>query len=509
MTTRRDLIAALAAAGLAPTLALAQAGPAGPKLGPGEPFSWSELQARAIALSQQPWRPQATAPAALDGIDYDMAGQLAYRPEATLWGGQTGGVRLFHLYKYARDAVAIHVVQAGMAHRVIYDEALFRQPTAGHAPDLGPAAGFSGFRLMTPGGRSDWLAFTGASYFRAAGALDQYGLSARGLAINTGRAGPEEFPRFTAFWLEHGPGDAWTVYALLDSPSVAGAYRFVNRRTPRGVFQDVTLPVRLRADVASLGFAPLTSMFWYGEGNRRQAADWRPEIHDSDGLSIWNGRGERLWRPLANPPRPITNSFEDKGPHGFGLLQRDRIFDHYQDDGVFYEKRPSLWVEPKGDWGPGAVVLYEIPTDRETDDNIVAFWTPAAPARAGDRHDLAYRLSWVADEPAPSPMARVVNTWTGQAGRPGQPPIAGAVKLVIDFQGERLAGLTRDSSVKAQVTASRGRILSTDAYPVVGQANLWRMTADVAPSGNEPVDFRGELRLKGDSLTETCLYQLF
>ncbi|MGA0600587.1 glucan biosynthesis protein [Caulobacter sp. KR2-114] len=506
MTSRRDLLAALAAVGLLPDTVLAQI--ALPRLGPAVPFSWAGLQARAIALSARPWQPPPAPPAALQAIDYDAAGALAYRPGATVWPGRTGGVRFFHQNRYARDAVAVHLVDGDQARAVLYDEALFERPAGVTVPNLGPQAGFSGFRLLSPGGRSDWLAFTGASYFRAAGALDQYGLSARGLALNTGQPTPEEFPRFTAFWLERGPGEAWTVYALLDSPSAAGAWRFVNRKTARGVFQDVSLTVRLRADVASLGFAPLTSMFWYGEGNRRQAADWRPEIHDSDGLAIWNGRGERLWRPLNNPPRPITNSFEDRGPRGFGLLQRDRAFDHYQDDGVFYERRPSLWVEPVGDWGPGAVTLYEMPTAGETDDNIVAWWRPAGPARAGDRHDLAYRLNWVADEPAPSALARVVDTWTGQAGRPGLPPVAGATKLVVDFQGPRLAPLTRASGVKPACSAARGRILSMDAYPVVGQPGRWRLTVDIAPEGGGPVDFRGELRLNSDSLTETCLSQL-
>ncbi|HEX7758695.1 MAG TPA: glucan biosynthesis protein [Caulobacteraceae bacterium] len=506
MTTRRDLIAGLSAAslgagGLLPGAALAQTAP---KRGPAEAFSWASLQERALALSRQPWRPPPAPPAALEGVDYDMAGQLAYRPEATL----LGAVRLFHQNRYAREAVAIHLVQGGVARPVVYDEALFAHPSGGAAPDLGAAGGFSGFRLMSPGGRRDWLAFTGASYFRAAGALDQYGLSARGLAIDTGQGKPEEFPRFTSFWIERGAGDAWTVYALLDSPSAAGAWRFVNRRTARGVLQEVTLTVRLRADVASLGFAPLTSMFWYGQANRAQAADWRPEIHDSDGLAIWNGAGERLWRPLGNPPRPTTNSFLDKGPRGFGLLQRDRSFDHYQDDGVFYERRPSLWVEPRGDWGAGAVTLYELPTDRETDDNIVAFWSPAGPARAGDRHDLAYSLSWVADEPASSPLARVVDTWIGQAGRPGFSPTIGARKLVIDFQGPALRGLARTSGVQPIASVERGRILSMDAYPVVGQAQRWRLLADITRGGDGPVDFRGELRLKGDSLTETCLFQL-
>lgn len=505
MTSRRDLLAALAAAGLLPDLAFAQA--ATPKLGPAEAFSWAGLQASALALSERPWQPPPPPPDALHAVDYDMAGALAYRPEATLWPGH-GGVRLFHQNRYAREAVSIHLVENGQARPVLYDEALFARPAGVKVPDLGAAGGFSGLRLMAPDGRSDWLAFTGAAYFRAAGALDQYGLSARGLAINTGQPMPEEFPRFTAFWLERGPGEAWTIYALLDSPSAAGAWRFVCRKTAKGVFQDVSLTVRLRADVACLGVAPVTSMFWYGEGNRRAAADWRPEIHDSDGLAIWNGRGERLWRPLNNPGRPITNGFQDQGPRGFGLLQRDRNFDHYQDDGVFYERRPSLWVEPVGDWGAGAVMLYEIPTTGETDDNVVAWWQPAGPARAGDRHDLAYRLSWMAEEPAPSPLARVVDTWTGQAGRPGLPPIAGATKLVIDFLGPRLAPLTRASGVRALCSARHGRILSSDAYPVVGQPGRWRLIVDIAPDGGAPVDFRGELRLGSDSLTETCLSQL-
>lgn len=510
MTSRRDLLAALAAAGLLPEFiaapALAQS--AAPKLGPPSSFSWPALQARAIALSEKPWKAPPPPPAALQAIDYDTAGALAYRADATIWPGRSGGVRFFHQNRYARDAVTVHLVENGQAREVVYDEALFDRPAGVKIPDLGSAGGFSGFRLLSPGGHSDWLAFTGASYFRAAGALDQYGLSARGLAINTGRATPEEFPRFGEFWLERGPGEAWTIYALLDTPSAAGAWRFVNRKTARGVFQDVSLTVRLRADVASLGFAPLTSMFWYGEGNRRQAADWRPEIHDSDGLAIWNGRGERLWRPLNNPTRPITNSFQDKNPKGFGLLQRDRAFDHYQDDGVFYERRPSLWVEPLGDWGPGAVALYEMPTAGETDDNIVAWWQPAGPARAGDRHDLAYRLSWVADEPAPSPLARVVDTWTGQAGRPGLPPITGASKLVVDFLGQRLAPLNRQSGVKPDCDAVRGKVLSADAYPVVGQPGRWRLVVDIARESGEPVDFRGQLKLGGLSVTETCLVQL-
>jgi glucans biosynthesis protein len=360
---------------------------------------------------------------------------------------------------------------------------------------------------MNPRGESDWLAFQGASYFRAAGPLDQYGLSARGLAIDTGLNSPEEFPFFSHFWLEQGPNGALIVYALLNSPSVAGAWRFVNRLTPQGVVQDISMTMQFRRGVQRLGIAPLTSMFWYGEGNRQKAIDWRPEIHDSDGLALHTGKGERLWRPLLNPPHPMTNSFVDTNPAGFGLLQRDRSFDHYQDDGVFYEKRPSLWVEPVGNWGPGAVNLFALPTQKETDDNIVAFWTPAAPVKAGSRYQYDYRLHWIADEPPPMTLARAIDCWRGVAGRPGHDPVPGATRLVADFAGDSLAGLTRDSGVTADVSLNSGKPISVAAYPVVGATARWRLIVDIAHPGGEPVNLRACLRNGKAALTETLLYQ--
>jgi glucans biosynthesis protein len=360
---------------------------------------------------------------------------------------------------------------------------------------------------MNPGGKGDWLAYQGASYFRSAGALDQYGISARGLAIDTGIDGREEFPAFTRLWLERGPDGATLVYALLEGPSVVGAYRFVNRRTETGPVQEVTTTIHLRRDVARLGLAPLTSMFWYGEGNRAAAADWRPEIHDSDGLALLTGNGERIWRPLTNPGTPTISSFADRGPRGFGLLQRDRDFSHYQDDGAFYEKRPNLWVEPKGDWGAGSVMLYEIPTRREIEDNIVAFWSPTAPARAGDQIDLDYRLSWTADDPVPGNIARVVDCWTGTAGAPGLEPIVGARRFVADFLGDGLKRLGRDSGVEAVVSVNGGRAIATHAYPVVGMASRWRMIVDVARTGSGPGELRAYLKRGSDALSETLLYE--
>lgn len=498
-----------------------------PRTAAGQNFSWDWLKGHAAALARGRPRPLPQPDPRAHALDYDAANRIAFRDEDTLFAakGDADGyaVRFFPILRPSPVPVQVSIVEKGRARRIEHGEEMFRvTPGEGPAPHIVP--GIAGFRVMNKGGVGDWLAYMGASYFRSAGALDQYGLSARGLAIDTGIDGQEEFPAFTSFWLERGAGagkgeTGLTIYALLEGPSVVGAYRFVSVNAGReGVVQDVSMAIWLRKDVARLGIAPLTSMFWYDEGNPGKRADWRPEIHDSDGLLIHNRAGERIWRPLGNPMRATMNSFADSGGgnsfanpgrgRGFGLLQRDRAFDHYQDDGVFYEKRPNLWVEPRGDWGPGAVMLYEIPTSRETDDNIVAFWTPDRPAKAGESFAFDYRLRWIAGEPVSSPLARVVDRWTGTAGRPGHEPIAGARRLVADFEGAALKGLDRQSGVKAVVTIDEGRLLSVSVYPVVGQSGRWRLIADVTRGGGVG-NLRATLERGGERISETLIHQFF
>ncbi len=465
---------------------------------PATSFSWEALQARAAALARQPYAapPKVAAAAA---VDYDKVGAIRYREAKQL----AGGIRLFPLGRYAPTPVKINVVENGRATPVPFTPDLF-ESEAGHAPALGIA----GFRAMAPGGKSDWLAFMGASYFRTAGSQDQYGLSARGIAIDTGISGKEEFPDFTEFWIERTGPQAYTIYALMDGPSLTGAYRFESTHA-NGVRQRVSSVLNIRRDIRRLGIAPATSMFWYGEGNRAAGTDWRPEIHDSDGLALHTGAGERIWRPLANPPHETTDSFEDENPKGFGLIQRDRAFDHYQDDGAFYDRRANLWVEPQGQWGKGAVTLFAFPTAAETVDNIVAFWTPAAPVRGGQTLKFDYALTWSSTDPTVAAAAHAVESWTGTAGRPGGEAIAGAKKLVIDFVGAGLAGLDRSSGVTPQIDVARGRVLASAAYPVVGQPNRWRVTADIAPEGNGPADVRLYLKRGTISLSETVLAPIF
>lgn len=485
---RRNVLKAGGALALLPVAARAAPGS-------GTPFSWSMVQQRAAALARRPYR----APIGIAGaerIDFDAAGAIRYRADRTL----VGGIRLFPPGNGSTIPVAINIVDNGRARAVVFSPELF--DARGPVPP-----GFVGFRAMEPGRESDWLAFLGASYFRAAGSQDQYGLSARGVAIDTGIGGREQFPRFTEFWIEPIGRGGYTVYALLDGESVTGAYRFVSRHDG-SVVQDVSMVLHLRRDVARLGIAPATSMFWYDDRGQRGAADWRPEIHDSDGLAVLSAQGERWWRPLRNPAAPVTDSFAATDVRGFGLIQRDRVFDHYQDDGAFYDRRPNLWIEPQGRWGAGDLMLYAFPTGGETVDNIAAFWVPAAPARAGQRLQFDYRLHWTSQDMSADRAARVVDTRVGSAGRPGAAATAGARKLVVDYQGDGLIGLTRDSGVAADIVVARGRILMSAAYPVAGQRDRWRVTADIAPDAGATADVRLFLKRGSAALGETLLYPL-
>ena len=300
-------------------------------------------------------------------MDYDDYQALnKFRIDHNLWaGGELPfQAQFFHLGLYFHHPVSLTKSPTTSPDRL---PSLRKCSTMVLGSRINPAQagdlGLAGFRVYN---RVDWdrdmFSFLGASYFRAVGASKQYGLSARGLAIDTGMDRAEEFPAFRRFWLERPTADATalTLYALLDSPSITGAYRFV---IAPGDTTTMQVETRLfpRRPIERLGIAPMTSMFQCGENDRRVADDFRLEIHDSDGLALWTGTGEWIWRPVLNPHYVRVNSFLDDNPRGFGLLQRDREFDHYQDDGTFYNKRPSLWVEPLGNWGKGLVQLVEFP----------------------------------------------------------------------------------------------------------------------------------------------------
>lgn len=465
-----------------------------------EAFDFERLVQLARDTAAAPFQPpDATLPAALAGADYDQYRDFRYRGDRALWRDADGvdfQAQFFHRGFLFKPRVDIHVVEAGQARAVAFSTALFDY-SPNPAPDLPADTGFAGFRLHAPlNGRTyfdELCVFLGASYFRAVARGLTYGLSARGLALGSGDPGPEEFPTFRSFWLHRpAPGAAAiTVDALLDGPSVSGAFRFGITPGDNTVF-DVDARLFPRVDLHNAGIAPLTSMFHFDASDRVGIDDYRPAVHDSDGLGLWTGTGEQVWRPLHNPGAVQHSGFQDRAPKAFGLMQRKRSFSDFQDAEASYEKRPSAWVEPLDDWGAGEVHLVEIPTADEYHDNIVAFWRPAAALVTGRESRWRYRLHWTASKRWNPELAHVVATRVG--ARPGSG--APARLWVVDFEG----GPTSAETPQLDIAASRGRIDN----PVVHTRaeGGWRVGFEFAPDGASS-ELRLRLHRDGAPLSET------
>ncbi|HEX3694949.1 MAG TPA: glucan biosynthesis protein G [Polyangia bacterium] len=468
-------------------------------------------------LSRSPFAaPKTPLPKALAGLDYEHYRDIRVRPSSTLWADQGTAFRLQVLPRgfVFSDPVEVALVAKGRCERIAYKPDFFITGDVMKTPLPTEDIGFSGFRVLFPINRravfDEVAVFQGASYFRSLGENQVYGLSARGLANKTAEPEGEEFPAFRAFWIEEPPTRATqtlVVHALLDSPSVAGAYRFEihpGHGATRATSMDIEAVLFPRVELGKVGLAPATSMFMFSPNGRISIDDFRPEVHDSDGLLIFNGRGEHIWRPLQNPAQVEVSAFLDVNPAGFGLLQRDRNPADYQDFEAVYERRPSLWLEPVGDWGEGAVVLTEIPSDAEIHDNIVAFWRPKAALPAGAEYRYAYRASWGDGPPAALEQARVAATRRGRADVRGPTPER---RFVIDYlPAAKMARAPRTPLPQAKVSASAGAIkdIVVADNPIVGG---YRLSFVFDPRPAKTAELRAEL-VFGDRLTaETWVYR--
>jgi glucans biosynthesis protein len=501
LTRRRAgaLIASLAA-GLLRAGAAASPAPSD-RWGPPRPFSWDILVERARRLAARPYAPPR--PSASAAASWDDFVRLSYGTADAM----TGTVRLFPTRRdVAPFAVAMHLVSDGVARALRDTRGLF---------GADGAADPSGWRVLDPNGMTDWMAFLGASYFRCSGTANRYGLSTRGVAVDTGLPGTEEFPAFTGFWIEQRGADRVLAHALLDGPSLSGAYAIDTVRQADGTnVQDVRCALFPRRDIARLGIAPQTSMFLYdqtrasGLPDAPTLGDWRPEVHDSDGLAIWTGAGERIWRPLHNPDKARMHAFRADHPRGFGLMQRDRHFSHYEDDSLFYDLRPSLWMEPHGDWGTGSVMLYEMASISETVDNIGAFWVADRPVRAGQRRDYAYRLTWTTADPSTDASAHCTNVFVGPLNPDGLPADASARKYVIDFAGASLAAPRGCDGVRAVTDLPPGAVIALGAHAIERQPGSCRVVLDLRLTGLTRKEFRVFLQRGADALSETVILTL-
>ncbi|HTM78783.1 MAG TPA: glucan biosynthesis protein G [Devosia sp.] len=483
-------------------------------------FSFDALTARMRETAAAPYVPPSfKLPELFAGLDYDAYRKIQYRSDHGKWAELDAGYQVhgFHLGWLFPEPVKLYELVDGTAAPLVFSAADFEY----HDTALGLEAakvefpGVAGFRLNYPLNAPDRIdelvSFLGASYFRALGRDNVYGQSARGLLLNSWIEGPEEFPRFSEFYLERPSKDAPLVlYAALDSQSVTGAYRF--EITPandgeQASIMDVTARLFFRSDVTQLGVAPLTSMFLYADANRAGFDDYRPQVHDTNGLSITRETGEKLWRALDNVPARGDSYFWENNPRAFGLDQRGRDFATYQDAGAHYERRPSVRVEPSGDWGQGNVRLIEVPSTLEVDDNIVAFWVPAEPVLAGQEREYRYRLLWGDLVPDTTELAYVVETRAGAGGVSGVANAANLRKFVIDFSGGALTDWEPETPPDVLANVSSGTI-KTSTVSKVAANGVWRLVLDVeAGSEPAPIELKAYLVGGGKQLTETWLYQ--
>ena len=481
----------------------------------GSKFTFDDVVKRASELASAPFEGKLPPlPDELNKLDFDAWRQIDFKDNKALLGGSGSQFRLelFHLGHLYKRPVVINTLRDGIPTPIPYQASEFTFGTTKFAKPLPVNLGFAGFKIRNPLNDpkrfDEFISFVGSSYFRFLGRGQQYGLSARGLAL-AGGTNQEEFPFYREFWIETPQPDLdkLTIYALLDSSAVTGAYQFDCYPKADSVIEVKTTLIPRRDDV-KIGFAPLTSMFFIGENGPRFHDEFRAELHDSDGLMIHSGAGEWIWRPLRNPTIAKTSAFFDRDPKGFGLLQRDRDFSHYQDIDLAYQLRPSYWVKPNSALGEGHVELFEMPTTDETNDNIVASWIAKDPVAVGKPLSLSYSITSALDFSRLSSSGRVLNTFQTVARALGsqEPNAPTTRRFMIDFNGGDL-GYYKDDPSQVQVAtgASQGKIIRsyTQYNPYISG---FRATLDIQLDPGQTADLRAYLKTGPTALTETWMF---
>jgi glucans biosynthesis protein len=512
MIRRREVLKlglGLPAAGLGSILpmcaAAAEVAPAGFGLGEPAPFDPAMVAETARALAKQPYKPvPADTPEIFKNLGYEQYVGIRQRPGTAVWEGESIGFALEPLHRgfIFSTPIEINLVSQGQARRVAYDPSLYDFGKLTVPQQVGDI-GFSGFRVLAQretGEFSELATFQGASFFRAVARGQNPGAMARALSIKTADPRGEEFPAIRTVWIERPTlaENRLVIHALIDSASLAGAYRFT-LRPGEVTLVDTECTLFTRATVDSYGLATMSATVVSGPMGLRRSADLRPSVAEIAGVQMLTGKGEWIWRPVANRETLQISTFVDEKPRGFGLLQRDRSFDHYQDDDQHWEARPSLWIEPIGDWTAGGVQLIEIPSDSEVNDNIIAFWKPREPLAAGSETSVAYRQFWCWDPPERPDLAVAV------LSREGRGTSAKRRRFLVEFKGDGLGGLT-NADILPKLTATPGSIPSIRIF-VSAERKSCRVLFELDPEGDSYSELRLVIEAAGKPISETWLYR--
>ncbi|MDO6442551.1 glucan biosynthesis protein G [Marinobacter sp. 2_MG-2023] len=481
-------------------------------------FGFKDVADKARNLAGEAYQKPAQAPDFLRNLGYSDYQSIRFKPDQSLWraSGSRFQVMMIPQGSFYSNAVGLNVIDSEGVRPVEFDKTRFDYPSPELEKRVPADLGYAGFKLTYPlsgkDAQNQFLVFGGASYFRGVGANQTFGLSGRGIAVDTGLPSGEEFPAFTEFWMERpkAGADVMVAYGLLNGPSLTGAYRF-EIHPGKSTRMDVTAQLFFREDIDQLGQAPLTSMFFYGENTLRPRGEWRPQVHDSKGLLVSDGvSGEWLWRPLVNPAKLQLSYLHVEGLEGFGLIQRDREFDDFQDSEARYDRRPSMWVKPLGEddsgWGKGEVVLVEIPSGAESNDNIAAFFKPDQAAVAGASRNLKYSVTFGEPDITGQPNARAVRTFVGHGN--ANDDSGEALRLIVDFKGGELAGLRPGAAVVSQVSGAEGVEVIEHFVEYIEASDVWRLSILAEPTTGQPFRLRGLLNKDDKPVTETWTYFL-
>ncbi|HUA69408.1 MAG TPA: glucan biosynthesis protein G [Candidatus Saccharimonadales bacterium] len=482
---------------------------------------------RAEERARHPFHsPRAELPKVLANLDYDQYRQIRFRRSQALWTEENLPFRIefFHPGYLYQEPVHVYEFTATHWQPIRFVANFFDYGKLNIQNDIPANTGYAGFRILyrlnQPNQWDELGAFLGASYFRLLGKDQCYGQSARGLALDCGETDrPEEFPIFTDWWLGKPEKDdaQLTLYALLDSVSCTGAYQFVISpgkttvadieavlflRDPKDI---LAVNPKRSLPIKTIGLAPLTSMFWYGQNSERKFDDYRSGVHDADGLLVHMGNGEVLWCPLDNPAVMRHQIFRAPDIRGFGLLQRERSFSAYQDLFNTYQLEPSVWVQPHGNWGDGNLHLVELSENYEGLDNIVAFWDPQNKPTPMQPYRFGYTLYWqMGEADVKLSENRVVSTRVGLV-----PGTADTRLFAIDFKGPKLDGIPDDHPPEAIASCSKNATIVWNQVLRNTFLNTWRVFLKMQPEpGNHnPVDMRCTLQNGTNILSETWTYQ--